>query len=229
MTTRRIEAFSDGVFAIAITLLILEMKVPHLDHGAGTDQAFDLSAALLHLWPSYFAYIFSFVMIGIYWANHHYIFRLYQKSDHAFILLNLFFLMCISFLPFPTAVLAAYITDARQQGPAITFYALGLFLPALAWLLVWLYASRGYRLLDGALDQRFVSHLTRQYIVSNALYLIAVGLSRWHGKAGLALCVGLTLLYLLPSKPPVYRDTAKRQSAEALEPVAGEVALPPGG
>ncbi len=76
LTTQRIEAFSDGVFAIAITLLVLEIKVPHLDGADGES----LSAALLRLWPSYFGYVFSFVMIGIYWANHHYIFHLYKQS-----------------------------------------------------------------------------------------------------------------------------------------------------
>ena len=70
MTTQRIEAFSDGVFAIAITLLILEIKVPHLAGGDGTRT---LTSALLGLWPSYFVYVFSFVMIGIFWANHHHI------------------------------------------------------------------------------------------------------------------------------------------------------------
>ena len=70
------EAFSDGVFAIAITLLILEIKVPHLH---GTARVADLATALRGLWPYYFAYVFSFVIVGIYWANHHYIFKLYQK------------------------------------------------------------------------------------------------------------------------------------------------------
>src|SRR5262249_13474245 len=77
--TERIEAFSDGVFAIAITLLILEVKVPH----AG-DPGFSLARALLRLWPQYLAYVLSFVMIGIYWANHHYVFKLYARTDHVF-------------------------------------------------------------------------------------------------------------------------------------------------
>src|SRR5215470_9377854 len=86
LSTQRIEAFSDGVFAIAITLLVLEIKIPQLH---SPDQSgVPLSTALLRLWPSYFGYVFSFLMIGIYWANHHYIFNLYKQSDHVFALLD---------------------------------------------------------------------------------------------------------------------------------------------
>ncbi len=199
--TQRIEAFSDGVFAIAITLLILEIKVPHL-HG---DEAGQLGGALLRLWPSYVAYLLSFVMIGIYWANHHYIFRFYRRTNHLFNLLNAFFLMCIAFLPFPTAVLAEYIADPQAGHTAIRFYALGLLLPAVGWFAIWLYASTGYRLIDPRLSPSFVNSLTRQYLLSNLLYVIAVAASWWNGRVSLAICVGLTLLYLGPPKEPGYR------------------------
>jgi uncharacterized membrane protein len=102
VTTHRVESFSDGVFAIAITLLILEIKVPLF--GGGNSR--DLASALLGLWPSYFGYVFSFVMIGIHWIQHHYVFKLYERSDHNFALLNMLYLMTIAFVPFPTAVLA---------------------------------------------------------------------------------------------------------------------------
>jgi len=205
LSTQRIEAFSDGVFAIAITLLVLEIKIPQL-HTA-EQSGVSLSTALLRLWPSYFGYIFSFLMIGIYWANHHYIFHLYKQSDHIFALLNVFFLMCISFLPFPTAVLAEYITDPARRQDAITFYALGLLLPAVGWSTVWLYASRGHRLIDPRLDPAFVTYLTLQYLASISLYAAAVVLSLWNASAGLAVCLGLTFLYLLPPKQPVYQDS----------------------
>ncbi|HWX42577.1 MAG TPA: TMEM175 family protein [Blastocatellia bacterium] len=204
LSTQRIEAFSDGVFAIAITLLVLEIKIPQL-HTAD-QNGIPLTTALLRLWPSYFGYVFSFLMIGIYWANHHYIFHLYKQSDHVFALLNVFFLMCISFLPFPTAVLAEYITDSARRQDAITFYALGLLLPAVGWSLVWWYASWGHRLIDPRLDAGFVAHLTRQYVASISLYLAAVLLSLWNSTAGLAVCLGLTFLYLMPPKQPVYQD-----------------------
>jgi uncharacterized membrane protein len=207
LTTQRIEAFSDGVFAIAITLLVLEIKVPQLQTPTSSGDPLSLRTALLQAWPSYVGYIFSFVMIGIYWANHHYIFHLYQRSDHIFALLNVLFLMCISFLPFPTAILAGYITDPAFRQTAITFYAFGLFLPALSWLFVWLYASWQHRLIDRQLAPVFVTALTRQYALSTLLYLTAILIATWNGTAGLVLCVALTLLYMLPPKPPVYQAT----------------------
>jgi uncharacterized membrane protein len=196
--TERIEAFSDGVFAIAITLLILDIKIPRAE---GT---VDLLRILLGLWPSYFAYVLSFIMIGIYWANHHYIFKLFERTNHALNLLNLLLLMFIAFLPLPTQVLGEYILDEANQTTAATFYAVGLLLPAAAWLLVWLYAV-GHGLVDRRLDRGYLRQLTLQYAGSVTLYSVAVALCPIDFKIGLGLCVGLTFLYLLPPKTPVYR------------------------
>ncbi|HTJ90483.1 MAG TPA: TMEM175 family protein [Acidocella sp.] len=191
--TERVEAFSDGVFAIAITLLILEVKVPR-----SPGATIDLLKELQQLWPSYFALVLSFVMIGIYWANHHYVFKLFEKTDHSLNLLNLLFLLCISFLPFPTAVLGSYMLDGSNQTTAATFYAFGLLLPALSWTLMWLYACSGRRLVDRRLEPRFLWILTAKYVVSVVVYSIAVYVSWVAFKLGLACCVGLTLLYLTP-------------------------------
>ncbi len=182
--TERLEAFSDGVFAIAITLLILDIKVPHLQGSA------DLLVSLLHLWPSYFAYLLSFVIIGIYWPNHHYVFKLYQKTNHSLNLLNLLFLLFIAFLPFPT------------------FYASSLLLTAASWLLIWLYATWGHRLIDRHLDSGYLRRMTLQYVGTVALYSSAVLVSPFSSKWGLGICVGLTLLYLLPPKSPADLRTA---------------------
>src|SRR5215510_1926884 len=203
MTTQRIEAFSDGVFAIAITLLVLEIKVPHVAAGGS------LWAELVHLWTSYFGYVFSFFMIGVYWANHHHIFNVYKRSDHYFVLLNVLFLMCISFLPFPTAVLAEYIAEPEHQQAAMTFYALGLFLPAFSWLMTWLYASYKHPLVDPKLSTAYIAKITRMFVISNLLYLAAVMISLWNGIAGLIVCSSLTLLYLKAPTQPTYTDDAE--------------------
>jgi len=202
LSTQRIEAFSDGVFAIAITLLILEIKIPHLHEGGETRR---LASALYLLWPAYGAYILSFVTVGIYWANHNFVFKLYQRTDHVFNLLNVLFLMCVSFLPFPTAVLAEYLTEPEEKHTAVSLYAFGLLLPAVAWLMMWLYASYRYRLIERRLDPGFVQLLTWQYLFSISLYLGAWLVSFWNGPISLALMIVLTLLYLLPPKKPVYR------------------------
>ena len=196
--TQRIEAFSDGVFAIAITLLIIEIGVPHV---TGDES---LSEALGDLWPSYGAYVLSFVMIGIYWANHHSFFRLFVRTDHFFLMLNVFFLMAIAFLPFPTAVLGEYLDDSSQRDTAVRLYALGLLLPATSWLAMWLYANaRG--LVDERLAPEYVRFLTVQYLLSTVLYAGALMLSFLDPLVALVIVVGLTLLYLLPPRRPQYR------------------------
>ena len=204
--TQRIEAFSDGVFAIAITLLILEIHLPHLTHA---DTGERLRHEILTLWPSYFAYIFSFITVGIYWANHHYIFKIYKRTDHGFNLLNVFFLMCISFLPLPTAVLGEYVLEENKRQTAVLFYNFGLLLPALSWSLIWVYASYKHRLIDSRLEPRFVRYLTGQYMLSNLVYLLSLAAAVWSATLGLIIAVLQTFLYLLPSKPPVYRSEEK--------------------
>jgi uncharacterized membrane protein len=195
--TQRIEAFSDGVFAIAITLLIIEIGVPQV---TGEES---LAEALRDLWPNYLAYVLSFVMIGIYWANHHSFFRLFVRTDHYFLMLNVFFLMAIAFLPFPTAVLGEYLDDPAQRDVAVRLYSLGLLLPAFTWFCVWLYGNaRG--LVDDRLALEYVRFLTAQYLLSNILYAGAFVLSFVESWVTLSIVIGLTLLYLLPPRRPRY-------------------------
>ena len=201
LTTQRIEAFSDGVFAIAITLLVLEIRLPEHD----SKVIVPLAKALVDLIPSFFAYILSFAMIGTYWVNHHYIFSIYRQTNHVFNLLNVLFLMCIAFLPFPTAVLGSHLSNVDKQQTAVAFYTFGLLLPSAAWLLMWLYASYRGRLIDPLLDTSFTYYLTRQYIVCCAMHVIALITAFFQPIFALVLATGLTFLYLLPSKRPVYR------------------------
>src|SRR5713226_10354308 len=112
--TQRVESFSDGVFAIAITLLVLELKVPP----AGNSQ---LSTLLIRQWPSYVAFLASFAFIGIMWINHHRLFTLIRRSDHTLLVLNLLLLLGVTVVPFPTALLAAYLGHPEQRTAAI-FY-----------------------------------------------------------------------------------------------------------
>src|SRR5438552_8047016 len=114
MDTARLEAFSDGVFGVAITLLVLEIKVPH--SGA-------LGVGLLLLWPSYLAYAISFVVIGAIWINHHAMFEWIDRVDQNLLLLNTLHLMFIAFLPFSTAVLAEALHSGLNQSTAAAFYS----------------------------------------------------------------------------------------------------------
>jgi len=198
--TARLEAFSDGVFAIAITLLILEIKVP----GAEELKNISLPRYLWDQWPKYFAFVFSFLVLGIYWTNHHYLFKLYKRTDHWFNLLNVFFLMTISFLPFPSAILGEYVREPEQFAASVRFYAVGIALPAFVWLISWLYASHNKRIIDTRLNDAFVKHLTRQFFISNVIYISAILLSFRFPKVSLGIIILLTLAYLMPSKKPEY-------------------------
>ena len=201
-STQRIEAFSDGVFSIAITLLILEIQLPAI----GASRNASLGAQLWRLWPAYIGYVMSFIMIGIYWANHHSIFRLYRGTNHGFNLLNLFFLMTISFLPFPTSVLSSRLKIPGEATTAVMFYAFGLLLPALGFLFMWLYARGNHRLVDKKLAPGFIRLLTMQYAASCLIYSLAIAIALWSMRVSLGICIGLTLLYLSPSKEPWYME-----------------------
>ena len=201
-STQRIEAFSDGVFSIAITLLVLELQLPA---SAGGGVSLPLSMELARLWPAYVGYVMSFIMIGIYWANHHYIFGMYRATNHVFNLLNICFLMCISFLPFPAAVLSRRFNQSADSQTAVLFYAFGLLLPAVGFTAMWLYASRGHRLVDKRLSKSFIRHLTSQYLSACVIYIAAMVVTRWSAVSGLIICVVLTLLFLLPSRKPEYQ------------------------
>src|SRR5258705_1411176 len=121
----RLEAFSDGVFAIAITLLILEIRVP-----AARVAEVGLQDALVEEWPSYIAFVLSFAVIGIMWANHHNIFCYIGRTSHNLLLLNLGLLFCVVFLPFPTAILAEYLPSREYRTIAAVIYAATLTVTA---------------------------------------------------------------------------------------------------
>ena len=194
--TGRIEAFSDAVFAIAITLLIIEIGVPHLDE---EPPATTLPQALVGLWPSFLAYVISFLQIGVIWANHHNRFRFIARSDHVLLFLNILFLMCVAFIPFPTALLAEYLEGtAGERETAGVIYAGTLAVTAVFFTLLWLYAADNYRLVDRSLDPYLLRAMTRRYLAGTLAYLFAFVLSLINVTASLALIVALALLFVLP-------------------------------
>ena len=193
--TGRIEAFSDGVFAIAITLLIIEIGVPHLeDEPPGTT----LPQALVFLWPSFLAYVISFLQIGVIWANHHNRFRFIERSDHGLLFLNILFLMCVAFISFPTALLAEYLErTASERETAGVIYAGTLAVTAVFFTLLWLYAAAN-RLVDRNLDPSLVRAMTRRYLLGTVAYLLVFVLAYLNVAASLILLVILALLFVLP-------------------------------
>lgn len=193
--TNRLEAFSDAVIAIAITLLVLEIHVPELDDDRSTTA---LWGALRHLWPEYLGYLISFLTIGIMWANHHEIFKHIARTDHYLILINSLFLLCIGFLPFPTALLSRFLGHPAE-GAAIVVYS-GFFLAtALSYFLLWWYPSRGGRLIEPGANPRTVRTITSRFRLGPPSYLIAFALAFVSTTASLLVLLGVALLYLLPS------------------------------
>jgi uncharacterized membrane protein len=189
--TSRIEAFSDGVFAIAITLLIIEVHVPLRAH------ADTLSHELLDAWPSYMGYLTSFLTIGVMWLNHHRVFTLIDRYDHTHMLLNLLMLLLIAFLPFPTAVLAQFIeTDGARA--AVALYGCTMVLIAITFFCWWRYAARGRRLIAAQVPQEQLDAITRAYNPGTPLYLGALGIGLIEPWAGAAAFLALAVFYALP-------------------------------
>jgi len=191
--TSRLEAFSDGVFAIAITLLVIEVSVPHVDEGS-------LAQALRDQWPSYAGYALSFVIIGIMWMNHHAMFRDIERIDHGVNVLNLLLLMCISFVPFTTAVLADYMTDEQHQLTAVLAYGANFTITAIAFNGLWLYVTRRPEFIDEHVSVARIRARTLRYLPGPFLYAAGILLAFISTWLSLALWAGLAVLYLLP--PP---------------------------
>ena len=130
----RLEAFCDGVFAIAATLLILEIKIPHLD---SVHSVSDLSHMLLEDWPSWFGFVLSFAIIAIAWVNHHVASQHITRSSSLFIYANLFLLLTVAALPFVTGVMAEYLQTPYAQ-PAVSLYCFVMVIHNIGWILLML-------------------------------------------------------------------------------------------
>jgi uncharacterized membrane protein len=186
--TTRLETFSDGVFAIAATLLILDVKLS--GHGSVEHQ-------LVHAWPSYAAYAISFLTLGIVWVNHHTVFGQIARVDRTFLFINVVFLMVIAFSPFPTRVLAEHM---REQSKAAAFaYGLTYTAMAVSYGLLWFYAAVGRRLIDEDADQRTVSGISRSFAPGSIVYLAATLSSLLSAYLAVALYAGIALFYVLES------------------------------
>jgi len=170
-TTTRLEAFSDAVIAIAITLLILEVKTPHVRDG-------DLARALGDQWPSYVAYALTFVVIGIMWINHHRIFELIARTDRGLLFVTLLMLMGTAFLPFPTALLADYVVDGGSNAHvAAAVYSATMTCIGLTFLGLWLYVDRHRELLAPEVDPGVIAASIRRTVPGPCLYGASIALA----------------------------------------------------
>ena len=198
MNKVRVEAFSDGVFAIAITLLVLTIAEP-------TNYR-QLSHQLWDRWPSLAAYVLTFIVIGIMWLNHHSICGYLDHIDRPFVYLNQLLLLTVVFLPYPTGVLGEALRRGEGTRAAAVFYAVVMAINAVCWAALWLYASSGRRLLHDGFPEDQRRSATLGFTSGPALYALTIGLAFVNAYALLAFHGALALYYAVD---PISRRAAR--------------------
>ena len=188
--TGRLEAFSDGVFAIAITLLILDI-------GVSGRAGEDLLGAIRDLWPSYLAYVASFSTIGAAWLAHNAITEYLDRADAAFVRLNLLLLLFVSFLPFPTRLVAEYIHQDKAERVAVTFYGIVLLLSSTMLLVLWRYAVRA-KLVRPDLADEEIELLTERLTPGLGAYLVLIVTGLFVPVIAVIGFLGIALYYIIP-------------------------------
>ena len=195
LTPGRIEALTDGVFAIAMTIIVLELSVPYL---LGSPVPGEQPTSFLEMWDEFYIYVVGFITLGIYWILHRYMFYFIKRSDGVLIWLNILFLMLASLVPFSTKVLSANeVLLPRAQGEsnaATTFFAVTTMASILVLLLIWRYATGGHRLVDRDIDGRIIPALTRVILIGVTIYAIGVVVSYIFTWAGLLSYVAMAFM-----------------------------------
>jgi uncharacterized membrane protein len=195
----RVEAFSDGVFAIAITLLVLDLAVPPITEGG--DLAHELAAE----WPSYFAYLVSFLVIGIIWINHHAMFALVSKVDRRALFANLGLLLTISVIPFPTRLLAEYLLEPDAATAAVV-YSATMVAMSVAFGGLWFALTRDARLLHHPIDAASRRRSIQRFTVGGIVYAATIGISFVSAPAVLAVDAAVALYYSFDQLAPARAD-----------------------
>jgi uncharacterized membrane protein len=189
----RLEAFSDGVIAVAITLLVLNITVPSPSLPGG------LAHWLGHEWPAYDAYATSFLTIGIIWINHHVMIGRLREADHAILILNLVLVMTIGLLPFATNLFSTYLNKSHGQHLAAVVYGGALLVMAIAFFILnWHILMRKAHLLDAPLPESERRRILARSFTGLPPYVIATGLAVASPYATLAVCAAIAIFYALP-------------------------------
>ena len=193
MSVGRLEAFSDGVLAIVITLLILDIHVP------GRGDA-GLASELGQQWPQYVGYLLSFLTVGIVWLNHHATINLLGRTNHLLQTLNLILLLPISVLPWPTALLSEYASGTGgQQRLVVAVYGVTISLMAFAFNLMWRYILRHPELWKPEITREMLAVRNRRFNVGPVIYPVATLIGLLNAYLFLGLMLALAVLYLLPT------------------------------
>jgi uncharacterized membrane protein len=192
----RLEALTDGIFAIVMTLLVLEIAVPQiLSHEPDVVRA-ELPKRLFDLWPKIFSYVISFIILAIYWRGHHRQFHYIRHSDGVLVWTNIMFLMAVSFLPFSTSLLGEYI----DQQISVFIYGGNSIVIALLLYIQWRYATNHYRLVDKNLDPNIIRRLPRRVLIGILAYLIAMVVSFVNIQSSVFLFTLIVIPAVLPNR-----------------------------
>jgi uncharacterized membrane protein len=204
----RVEAFSDGVFAIAITLLVLNIHIPTAEEVGPSG----LAAALLNQWPIYLAYLSSFITILIIWMSHHNLFRYIVRVDYVFLVLNGLLLLGVTLVPVPTAILARFVQSSPSESAlSAALYSGMFFYLATLFNAIWIYASSGSRLMEGYELPRAAK---LRYAFGPLLYLVSLGLAFVSVRLSLAIYLILLLYYAWPTN--YLRPKSQSLASEAI-------------
>jgi uncharacterized membrane protein len=197
----RVEAFSDGIFAIIITLLVLEIKVPHIEnHNSITD----LMGALKLLLPKFFSWLISFFTVAVIWVNHHKIFKQISKLDNGIFWWNAVLLLWTSFIPFPTAVLGDY----PNNQVSFVFYGLIMALMALSFTLMRFYAIRNPNVLDATVNQEAFKKGTRYSIIFGpVMYLAGIAMSFFNPYLSFAVYLAIPVYFIFSENKKLQNET----------------------
>ena len=191
--TSRVEAFSDGVFAIAITLLILEIKVPKIEMHMTNSQLF---TSLVNLWPSYFAFLLSFAAVLIMWINHHGFFKYLKTINSKFLYANGFLLLMVTFIPFPTAVLAEHINSPAANVSA-AFYCGAMVLVSVAYNVLWFTTAYKRALVKDEISDALIIKIRNAYWFGFFVYLTSFIVSFFYAITGLLICISLWIFWII--------------------------------
>jgi TMEM175 potassium channel family protein len=191
MATDRAESFSDGVFAVAVTLLVLDLGVHHVRAGG-------LAAALGREWPHYVTFVVSFLTVGIIWSNHHEMFERIARVDRPLVLLNLLLLLSVTVIPFTTGLLAGYLRGADEH-VATAVYAASFLLLSIAFTATNTWSARR-RLWRAGISSEEVSRQLGRASIGLLLYTAAVGLAFVNAIVSLVLCALSAVYYAFPSR-----------------------------
>jgi uncharacterized membrane protein len=192
LPTGRLEAFSDGVFAIAITLLVLDIALP-----AGASK--HLLRSVGDLWPSYVAYVASFSTIGAMWLGHNAITEYLDRADGTFVRLNLLLLLFVAFLPFPTRLFAEYIGEDSLERVAVTFYGAALVLTSTLLLALWRYAVRRQLVRPDTADEE-IDLLTQRLTPGLGGYVVLMIVGLFYPIVAVIGYLAIAVYYIIPSR-----------------------------